>query len=384
MQSRERVSLTLKSKKRADRIPWTFNFGATQGFNPGLLYSYKKQRGIRTSLSEHFDYDIYMVLDPDRTHTIDIDGPSGKVGLEAIVGGVKLLGNGVKKERFFDVDKVPPGGYLDAWGIYHAPWPSDPTFEVYYPPLEGVANLRDLEGYPSPGLDMASLEDARDDALLIRSLGKSSTCYSGSLYEWSWNLRGQERFFLDLYENPSFIEAIVNKVAAFTRDLALALQDAGVDILAFYDDFGQQDRLQVSPESWRRFIKPGWKMIWDAVRRKNPETIIFLHSCGHIREVLPDLVELGVDVVHPIQPEAMDVYQVAGEFKGDLALWGTISSQRTIPFGSPGDVASEIRERTERLGGEGAFIVSPSNIMGPEVPLVNIDAFHEACGRYCG
>jgi uroporphyrinogen decarboxylase len=78
----------------------------------------------------------------------------------------------------------------------------------------------------------------------------------------------------------------------------------------------------------------------------------------------------------------MDVYRVADRFRGDLAIWGTISSQRTIPRGSPADVEREIRERTERIGRAG-FVVSPSNIMGPEVPLRNIDAFAGACGRYC-
>jgi uroporphyrinogen decarboxylase len=383
MQSRERVHATLKRKRRADRIPWTFNFGATQGFNPSLLDSYRKARGIRSSMCEHFDYDVYLVCDPDRAKAPDDDHTAKTTGLEAIVGGVKLTANGVEKERYFDKAELPPGGYLDAWGIYHAPWPSDPTFEVYYPPLACVGDLADLGRYPSPGIDGRSLEAARADVAFIRSLGKSSACYAGSLFEWSWNMRGQERFFLDIYEDPAYVDALVAKVAGFTMTLALALQEAGVDILAFYDDFGQQDRLQISPESWRRFIRPGWQMIWDAVRRKNSDTIIFLHSCGHILEVLPDLVELGVDVVHPVQPETMDVYGVADRFRGDLALWGTISSQRTIPLGSPRDVEREIRERAERIGGAGGFMVSPSNIMGPEVPLENIDAFSEACRRYC-
>jgi uroporphyrinogen decarboxylase len=383
MQPRERVFTALKKKQRADRIPWTFNFGATQGFNPTLLQSYKKSRGIRGSLSDHFGYDIYMVCDPDRAQGPGTDDTPDKAGLEAIVGGVKLTSNGVEKERFFNTAEVPTGGYLDAWGIYHVPWPSDPTFEVYYPPLAGVGSVAELGRYPSPGLDSGSLQAARADASLIRSLGKSSACYAGSLYEWSWNLRGQERFFLDIHEDPAYVDALVDKVAGFTLSLAIALQDAGVDILAFYDDFGQQDRLQISPQSWRRFIRPAWKRIWEAVRKKDPQTIIFLHSCGNIQEVIPDLVELGVDVLHPIQPETMDVYKVAETFRGHLAVWGTISSQKTIPLGTARDVENEIMERTKRLGKTGGFVVSPSNIMGPEVPLENVDAFSDACRRYC-
>jgi uroporphyrinogen decarboxylase len=374
--SRERIRTTLKKRLRADRVPWTFNFGATQGFNPGLLSRFKKHMGIRGPLADYFDYDIYPVLDPD--------GDEGKAGLEALVSIIDLNSNGIRLEDYYDPGSLPQGGYLDAWGIYHHPWPGDVTFEVYIPPLKNVTDLRTLRAFPSPTLDAASLQEAKADIERIKSRKQKMTVsYCGSVYEWTKSIRGEDAFFVDLYENPEFVETLVEKVADFTLSFSGALQAAGLDVLSYYDDFGAQDRLQISPRHWRRFIKPAWARIWKIIKERNKDTIIFLHSCGCVEEVIPDLIEIGLDVLHPIQPETMDVYRIASQYQSALALWGTISCQKTLPLGKPEDVEREIAERVERIGSKGAFMVSPANIMGPDVPLQNIEAFFKACQKYC-
>ena len=381
MDSRERIFTTIKERKLADRIPWTFDFGASRGFNPTLLYNYKKFMNIDVPIYDYFDYDIVLVLDPDKNSNKTRDDE--KIGLEGLLGGVKFVSNGIRLEDYFNLEDIPKGGYLDAWGLYHHPWHIDPTFEVYYTPLKNIFDIKTIKEYPSPGIDIKSLEEARIDVEKIKSRKKVSVCYSGSVYEWTWNIRGQELFYEDLYDNPEIISAIVEKISNFDIKLATALQDIGVDILAFYDDFGAQDKLQISPKHWRQFIKPAWAKIWKKVKKKNKDTIIFLHSCGCIEEIIPDLIEIGLEVLHPIQPETMDVYEISKKYQKDLAIWGTISCQKTIPIGSPEDIDNEIKERVERMGKKGGFIISPANIMGPEVPLENINAFWEACKKYC-
>ena len=377
MNSRERIFLTLKRKKLADKIPWTFNLGAIQGINPGLLQRYKQYMNISKPLSEYFNYDIATVLDPD------VKEVSNAQFSGVAVGVVNFISNGINKEDYFDLEKIPVEGFLDQWGIYHHLWPIDPTFEVSYPPLDNIFDIKVIEEYPSPTIDSKSLEEAKIDVDKIKSKQKVSVFYSGSIYEWSKYLRGTERLMLDLYEYPEIVRAIVEKFHNFTLKLATSLQEIGVDILCFCDDFGTQNGLQISPAHWREFIKPAWKNIWTKVREKNKETIIFLHSCGKIDEIITDLIEIGLDVLHPIQPEAMNVYELSKKYQDSLAFWGTVSSQKTIPFGSTIDIDREIRERIEKLGSKGAFVVSPSNIMGPEVPLENINAFCEACKKYC-
>ncbi|HEB32763.1 MAG TPA: hypothetical protein ENI15_18105 [Spirochaetes bacterium] len=376
MNSRDLIFSALKQRKFTGRVPWSFNFGASQGFNPTLLKNFKEYENISGPVCEYFGYDVFPVLDPD--------GDFSKVGLGALASGINYLDNGIKIEDYYDTAELPENGYLDSWGIYHYPWKLDPTFEVYISPLKNVTDIDVIKNFPKPKVDLTSLEEARQDIERIKKeKQKMTVTYAGSLYEWVKNIRGEEVFFMDLHDNPEAIRVLIDKVSDFTLSLASSLQEAGLDILSFYDDFGAQDRLQIDPAHWRKFVKPGWAKIWKKVRENDPDTIIFLHSCGCIEEVVPDLIEIGLDVLHPIQPETMDVYKIAGNYQKDLAIWGTISCQKTIPFGTPGDVESEIKDRVEKIGKKGGLLISPANIMGPEVPMENIRAYHEACEKYC-
>ncbi|NLA66577.1 MAG: hypothetical protein GX862_11835 [Leucobacter sp.] len=369
MNSRERIISVVKKRDRADKIPWTFNFGATQGLNPTLLLNFKKRLGIDEYIYDFFDYDVINVNAPEKT------------GSNFIAGGIALKPNGINPSDYYDTNKLP-NGFIDAWGVYTVPWELDPTFDTFINPLKNADDLKTFERYPSPTIDEEALLDIRKQTSEIKSRNKMSTAYSGSLYEWCGVIRGQEEFMMDLYDEPKFVEVLVEKVASVTRDMCLAAVKNGVDLIACYDDFGMQTSLQISPEHWRRYIKPAWKMIWDSIRKENSDAIIFLHSCGCIEEIIPDLIEMGLDVLHPIQPETMDVYEISKKYQKDIAIWGTISNQQTMPFGSPQDVTNEVRDRMEKLGSKGGFILSPSNVLGPEVPLDNLIAFVEAAKKY--
>jgi uroporphyrinogen decarboxylase len=327
--------------------------------------------GIHGYIYDHFNYDVVNVLAPEKT------------GSGWLAGGVGLMTNGIEKEKYYDTAQIPQNAFFDPWGICNVPWETDPTFEYFINPLKNIKTLRDIENYPCPKIDEKSLELVGREVREIRDSGRMSSSYSGSLYEWCWNLRGQEEFMTDLYDHPEYVEALTEKVSEFTKILALATVRAGADVLAFYDDAGMQTALQISPVHWRKYIKPGWKKIWEAVKRENSESIIFLHSCGCIEEIIPDLIEIGLDVLHPIQPETMDVYKICEKFGGDIAFWGTVSSQRTIPFGSRQEISDEIKARVEKIGKKGGFVLSPANIMGPEVPFDNISAFAEAAEEVC-
>ncbi len=371
MNSRERINYVIKKRQKADRVPWTFNFGATQGLNPTLLKNYKAHIGLDGYFFDYLDYDIINVNAPEMT------------GSNFIAGGINLSPNGIDLKDYYDVDSLPKG-FLDAWGVYNVPWELDPTFEVFINPLKNAETLKEIESYPSPKVDETALEEIKKQTEAIRKRGKMSSAYSGSLYEWCGVLRGQEAFMIDLYEEPKFVEALVEKVSMVTKQMCLAAVRSGVDVIACYDDFGMQNSLQISPQHWRKYIKPSWKMIWEAIKKENPEAIIFLHSCGYIEDIIPDLIEIGVDVLHPIQPETMDVYKISDLYQKDLAIWGTVSCQRTMPFGTPQEVQAEIAERVSRLGSKGGFILSPANVLGPEVPLANVSAFIEAARKYTG
>ncbi|NLX20643.1 MAG: hypothetical protein GXY55_03085 [Phycisphaerae bacterium] len=272
-------------------------------------------------------------------------------------------------------DHIEPGTTFDEWGIGHSAGGVEGTVDRTYPPLARAESVREIEAYPSPALDAAI--DLTPIAR-YQERGYPVFGYAGSIYEWSWWLRGMETFLADTILNPSLTEALIAKVADYTRQLALASAQAGIDVLCFYDDAGAQTGMQISPAMWRRLIKPRWAMVLDHVRCRFPHVRTFLHSCGCIRDIVPDIVDLGFDILHPIQPECMDFAEVHREFGKRITLCATISSQRTFPFGTPDDVRRTVRELKQLCGEGKRGILCPSNMIQPETPWENVLAFVEA------
>jgi len=137
-----------------------------------------------------------------------------------------------------------------------------------------------------------------------------------------------------------------------------------------------------SPDMWRRFMKTRWAKVWSAARTIKPDIEIFYHSDGNILDIIPDLIEIGVTILNPIQPECLDPLMVKRRFGDRIVLHGTIGTQTTMPFGTPDQVRQTVRERVERLGADGALILAPTHVLEPEVPLANVEAFFEACREY--
>ena len=277
--------------------------------------------------------------------------------------------------------QVEPGTWFDEWGIGHWAGGLEGTLEQHYPPLAAADSVRRIDALPSP-----IIEPCVDRTVVERfqAAGYPVFGYAGSIYEWSWWLRGMEQFLMDLVSEPALAEAILLKVEGHTTRLALATAEAGVDVLCFYDDAGMQRGMQLAPALWRRFVRPAWQRVLDAVRTRFPDVRFFLHCCGKIDAIVPDIVELGFHVLHPIQPECMDFAAVYRQFGSRIALAATISAQRTFPFGSPDDVSQEVRRLAEIVAEDRRAIFMPSNRIQPETPWENIIAFAEACRQMPG
>jgi uroporphyrinogen decarboxylase len=131
-------------------------------------------------------------------------------------------------------------------------------------------------------------------------------------------------------------------------------------------------------DTWREFLKPRLTATVQAVKRVNPASFVFYHSDGNVESLIPDLIEIGIDILNPIQPECMDPATLKRRFGDRLSFWGTVSVQRTMPFGSPDDVRHEVRTRIRDVGRGGGLILAPAHVLSPEVPWENILAFFEA------
>lgn len=196
-----------------------------------------------------------------------------------------------------------------------------------------------------------------------------------SLFERAWTLRGMENILMDMVLNPDFVEELLDRILDW--NLAIIEQAAQYDIdgCRFGDDWGQQQGLIMGPKLWRKFLKPRLAGMYERVREKGRSA--FIHSCGDVREIFPDLIEIGVNVFNPFQPEVMDVYEMKKKYGTELCFYGGLSTQRTLPYGTPHDVGGEARRLMKEIGVGGGYILGPAHSIPKDVPLENMLALIE-------
>jgi uroporphyrinogen decarboxylase len=381
----------------AGTIPWTLDFGSCKGVGPAIAEPLRRHLGITGSFAEALDYDVWIVLDPDRVHHDALphfdDGVKKRIAASALQASIPLS----RKPGFdylayyprpaeqgsFDSANINAAfdSSFDGFGLYYYAWPGNPEYQSFLSPLEHVTDDRLMRDFPMPVIQPVDLEMFKADIAYIKGRRKMSAAWSGSLYELSWYLRGRERLFLDYYDDPRSVDALVEKIADFVEALTRKNLECGVDILCYYDDLGTQNSTIISPEIFRRFYKPHYKRIWSLVKPENRH--IFLHSCGNVASILPDLIECGLDILNPVQPEAMDVQRTFRDYGRDLAFWGTVGVQQTFCRGTRSDIFDIVRERVDSVGARGVLILGPANTLGKDVPLENVSSFLEACRKYC-
>jgi uroporphyrinogen decarboxylase len=203
-----------------------------------------------------------------------------------------------------------------------------------------------------------------------------------TIFEIAWDLRGFDRLLLDFAENNPIAAALIEKITDIRVFQALKLIRSGVDILRLGDDVGMQTGMIISVEMWRKWLKPGLKKVIEKSKSINEDVLIFYHSDGSIEPIIPELIDIGIDILNPVQPECMDPVKLKKEYGSSLSFWGTIGTQRLMPFGSSENVKDEIKRMKETVGKGGGLLLAPTHILEPEVPWKNILAFFEAADLY--
>ncbi|NLH71859.1 MAG: hypothetical protein GX456_02255 [Verrucomicrobia bacterium] len=269
-------------------------------------------------------------------------------------------------------------GLVDEWGVVRKPEGVHELVRIESPLryLEGIA---ELEKYPWPDLDKEyRFESVAGEVDALHGRGFAVVGYAGSVFERAWYLRGFEQMFVDLAANALFADALLERTAGFQRQVAVRFAKAGVDIVLLGDDIAGQRGLLMSLSTWRKHLKPHLKATVAAVKSVNPDVFVCYHSDGNVEPAVPDLIEIGVDVLNPVQPECLDVVGLHKKYGRAICFWGTVSVQRTMPFASPEQVKAEVAHRIRTIGASGGLILSPAHRLGPEVPWANIVAFFEA------
>jgi uroporphyrinogen decarboxylase len=206
------------------------------------------------------------------------------------------------------------------------------------------------------------------------------------LWEHAWALCGFQQYLEYAAGEPAFVEAVTEKLADFSCAVTAQLKGLDVDAIRFGDDWGFQDRLMMPPDTWRRLLKKQYRRIYAAAR--DAGLVVMIHSCGNITYILPDLIEIGVEVVHPLQPEAMDVAHCQREFGHDLSFWGGLGSQSTLPKCTPEDCRREARARLKLFAGGGYILApagaAPAGAAPTETPAANLAAIVEVAAAQMG
>jgi uroporphyrinogen decarboxylase len=216
--------------------------------------------------------------------------------------------------------------------------------------------------------NLKMLRDHSDKYILI-------TIY-GSHFEKAYFSRGIENFLADLAGDPPFAQKLLNRI--IEKNLVMLenfLAAPEIDGVLLGSDWGSQLDLLMSPDTWQNLIRPGEQREYDLVHAYGKD--VWVHSCGNVRKIIPSLIEMGLDVLNPVQPEAMDLAALKADFGAKLTFWGGISTQRILPFGTPDEVRQETRRVRDRMARGGGYILAPSQGIQGDVPAANILALIE-------
>jgi len=192
-----------------------------------------------------------------------------------------------------------------------------------------------------------------------------------TIFETAWALRGLSRTLMDLVLNPALVEELLDIPFHYHLTAARKLTELGVDMIWTGDDMGSQDRMLISPATWRRFFKPRMATFIATLKQINPDVKVAYHSDGDITPIIPDLIDIGLDVLNPVQPRSMDPEKLERAYGDRLCFWGSIDEQHTLPFGSPAQVEQEVRTRLKTIGQGGGLIIGPTHHVQLDTPLEN-------------
>jgi len=286
--------------------------------------------------------------------------------------------------KYYADMELPEGTRIDDMGAAYIPG-SRYHFEKKVHPMRNFTSPNEVEEYPwpqEPPYDDAYHEAMKKSAEDIKSRDLIAVGSVGHIFEQAWYLRGMDNLFADFILNEDLAAALLDKLTGFCIRRARAAGIAGADMIGTGDDVGMQKRMLMSPDEWRKWIKPRFASVIAAAREHKPDIHVKYHSDGFIEPIIPDLIEIGVTILNPIQPECMDPVKLKKQYGDRLAFDGTIGIQTTMPFGTPDDVDREVKRMIETVGEGGGLIIAPTHVLEPEVPLDNIRAFLDAVDRY--
>jgi uroporphyrinogen decarboxylase len=359
MKHRERVLMSL-DHEQPDRCPLQLSF------TPEFAARLRKSVNI-TSESHHNPH-----------------GGGNTYELERTLGEDMLLTSVGWANSYYANEVFNPGRdtYTDSWGITWRNSSYSTRFgEGFYTEIIGhpLADDAAISRYRAPDPQKPELYG---EAQWVLDTFKGEYWIVGvtvtTIFETAWALRGYEQILMDFVTEPDLAYAILDIPFQYHLQAAERLVRMGVDMIWIGDDIGTQHAMLMSPETWRRFLKPRMARFISTIKAINPALKVAYHSDGCIYPVIPELIEVGVDVLNPVQPRSMDPALLKKTYGRNLCFWGSIDEQHTLPFGQPEDVRAEVADRLKTIGQGGGFIIGPTHHVQLDTPVENILALVDA------
>lgn len=365
MTPRERV-ITALNHKEPDRIP--FDLG---GYQSGIhIIAYNK-------LKRHLGIDPQTEISERLQQLAKID--------EKILERLKVDTRFIYPEsKTLKEEKNP---YVDEWGTKRGM----PKGNLYYDMMEyplAEASIEDIKKYQGPAPeDMGITEEFGKRAkYLYENTDYALVTTFPGVFEKSWELRGIQQMFMDIGLNKKLIVALFDKVLEIEIKIykrLLSLIGEYLQIVLFTEDLGTESGLLISPQFYREVLKPCQKELIQNIKRYTNAKVA-MHSDGAIRPLIKDFIEVGVDIINPVQASAdgMNTKELKRDFGKDLCFWGGIDTQKILPFGSPDEVEEEVKRRIEDLALGGGYLFASCHNIQADVPPENIMAMCEALQEY--
>ncbi len=379
MNSRERV-LTAINHQEPDRIPFDIG-GANTTIHVKAYAALRTYLGLpeveiqllhQAGQAAKLDEDFLSLLKVD-TRFITVSKPESK-------GTAKLRDEG---------DYV---AFTDSWGVgWRMPKKNGLYYDMYQHPLDGTDVDEKLKTYQWPDASRPSLfEGQKENAINIRQqgkLGSMGTFCAGHFEKFSW-IRGFIDAYSDMILNPKLVGLMMDKITELKITYwQKALGESGdyVDVAFEGDDVAGQNKLLISPKTYRQIVKPRHKELFAAIKKAAPHVKIFFHSCGAIRPLIPDLIEIGVDILNPVQINSagMDPFELKKDFGKDLVFWGGgVDTQKVFSTGTPQEVRDDVKRNIEALAPGGGFVFNTVHNTQADVPPENFMAMWETLQEY--
>ena len=373
MNSRERVLAALDHKE-PDRIPFDLGGTTVTGIHVAAYDALRDHLGMPAVEGRVDDLvEQLAVIDPDMAERLGTDCRRVSAGQASTY------------ERIFR-DEGKYTAFSDEWGIgWRMPKQGGFFFDMYQHPLAGAEGIDDLRNYAWPDpVDAQRFAGLRERAKALHDQGKAVVlaphCVGPT--EMHAFLRGWRQYYLDFVLNPGLVELMTDRVVELKIafwERALAEVGEYVDVVMEADDVAGQDRMLISPDTFRTMLKPRYARLFSAIKERT-KAKLFLHSCGAVREVLGDLIDCGVDILNPVQKSAagMDLAELKREFGRDLVFWGGgVDTQRVFSTGTPEEVRDDVRRSIDTLAPGGGFVFATVHNTQANVPPENFVAMWE-------